>query len=109
FDTSVGQISGPPAHPACRCSAGLTVIETQATKPKENGNGHSLTAADLKRIIAEIPAPVIHVDAAQPIVNVPQPIVNVEIKQRAGVVRTVERDENGMIKTITEKPAETTQ
>jgi len=114
FTTSVGMLPGPPAHVQCRCSSGLVRIEPQKqmAKPKESGNGHghnALTAADIKRIIAEIPAPVIHVDApaAQavpaPIVNVPQPIVNVEIAADRRTVKRVERDENGLITRITEE------
>ena len=95
----------------CRCSSGLARIETgqQSAKPKENGNGHALTAADIKRIIAEIPVPVIHMDAPAglaipaPIVNVPQPVVNVEIVSDRRTVKRVERDENGLITRITEE------
>jgi hypothetical protein len=48
-----------------------------------------------------IPAPIVHVDA--PVVNVPAPIVRVITPQPKPTVRTVERDSDGKIVTITER------
>lgn len=51
--------------------------------------------------IIHVPAPNVHVDA--PIVNIPETVVNVNVPEQRTVVRTVERDAEGRILTVTER------
>ena len=51
--------------------------------------------------VIHVPAPQVRVDA--PIVNIPETVVNVNVPEQRTVVRTVERDAEGRILTVTER------
>ena len=53
--------------------------------------------------VIHVATPIVNVDA--PIVNVPETVVNVKMPEQRTVVRTVERDSEGRILHITERPA----
>jgi hypothetical protein len=52
--------------------------------------------------VIHVTPPSVHVDA--PVVNVPETVVNVNVPEQRTVVRTVERDADGRILHITERP-----
>jgi HK97 family phage portal protein len=86
-------------------AAGLTVAPTMLQPVVEPAPSYDVNQRDVNVTMPEVVVnvPPANVNVAAPIINVPETVVRVNVPENRPTVRTVERDKDGRILTITER------